>query len=163
MTIDADEAYVAESAGDISGTLVESTEPVAVFSGHQCSDFKRAFCDHMVELLPPTDSYGSMFAVVRFANEDTNAARTKDAFKVIADVDGTSVSVVGAVTRTLDAGESLVIEPYGLDGASILNGGVITTSQPALVLRFMSTGGYRNAESTLTAGDPAMALVTPTG
>ena len=162
ITLEAGEVYVAEPEEDPSGILVESTEPVAVFSGHQCSNFKGAFCDHMMEQLPPTDAYGSEFAVVRFANEDASPDRTKDAFKIVADVDGTSVSVDGVLAGTIDAGESLVVEPYGLDGASTLNGGIITTTQPALVVQFMSTGRYRNAESTVTAGDPAMTLVTPT-
>lgn len=162
IALDEGEAYVANINGDASGTLVESSAPVSVLSGHRCSNFKGVNCDHMVEHLPPTSAFGTEFAVVRFANEDSTAARTKDAFKVIADIDGTEVRVDGVVAGTINAGQSLVVEPYGLDGASTLNGGVITTSEPALLVQFMSTGRYRVDGSTTTVGDPSMTLVAPT-
>lgn len=162
ITIDAGEAYIEEPAGDASGTLVESSEPVAVFSGHRCSNFKGTNCDLLIEQLPPTDAFGTEFAVVRFANEDTTAGRTNDAFKIIADRDGTVVSVDGVDAGTLSAGQSLVVEPYGLDGASTLNGGLITTSEPALVVHYMSTGRYRTGAVSTVTGDPSMTLVTPT-
>lgn len=162
IALDAGETYVAHVAGDVSGILVESSEPVSVLSGHRCSNFKVTNCDHMVEHIPPTTDYGTEFAVLRFANESTVLGRDFDPFKIIADTDGTTVSVDGVVAGTIDAGESLVVEPYGLDGGSTLNGGVITTSQPALVVHYMLTGTYRIDSTTATIGDPSMVLVAPT-
>ena len=161
VSLDAGETYVAKDSSDLSGTLVTSSQPVSVLSGHMCSTFKGVNCDHLVEHIPPTTTYGTIFPVVRFANENTTAGRTKDAFKIVADTDGTAVEVDGVSAGTIDAGEALVVEPYGLDETSTLNGGLITTSEPALVAHYLSTGAYRVDESTAVNGDPSMSLVTP--
>lgn len=56
------QAIQVQSSVDLSGTRVESTEPVAVLSGHSCAS-KYTGCDHVVEQLLPVSSWGTSFIV----------------------------------------------------------------------------------------------------
>lgn len=54
------QAIQLQSRDDLSGSKVESKEPVAVLSGHSCA-YKVTSCDHVVEQLLPTSSWGTAF------------------------------------------------------------------------------------------------------
>ncbi|XP_042296353.1 IgGFc-binding protein-like [Sceloporus undulatus] len=60
--LEAFQAIQLQSSDDLTGTKVESDEPVAVLSGHSCAQDNKA-CDHVVEQLLPTPSWGSFFIV----------------------------------------------------------------------------------------------------
>lgn len=46
--------------GDLSGTVIESSAPVAVFAGHVCTfmPFDRFACDHLEEMMFPLETWG---------------------------------------------------------------------------------------------------------
>ncbi|XP_062607453.1 IgGFc-binding protein-like [Saccostrea cucullata] len=49
---------------DLSGSLVESSKPVAVFSGNRCNMFPESIrCSHLMEQMSPTREWGSMYIV----------------------------------------------------------------------------------------------------
>ncbi|KAJ6663879.1 hypothetical protein lerEdw1_009960 [Lerista edwardsae] len=54
------QAIQLQSRDDLSGSKVESEEPVAVLSGHSCA-YKVTSCDHVVEQLLPASSWGTAF------------------------------------------------------------------------------------------------------
>ncbi|XP_015265735.1 PREDICTED: IgGFc-binding protein-like [Gekko japonicus] len=56
------QAIQLQSSVDLSGTRVESTEPVAVLSGHSCAS-KNTGCDLVFEQLLPVSSWGTTFIV----------------------------------------------------------------------------------------------------
>ncbi|XP_044291085.1 IgGFc-binding protein-like [Varanus komodoensis] len=56
------QAIQLQSSDDLSGTRVESVEPVAVLSGHSCAR-KHTACDHVVEQLLPVSSWGTTYIV----------------------------------------------------------------------------------------------------
>lgn len=50
------ETYQIEHSTDLTGTLIESSCPVAAFSGNDCNKLEGiGACDHLIEQLPPTD------------------------------------------------------------------------------------------------------------
>ncbi|KAF7242293.1 IgGFc-binding protein [Varanus komodoensis] len=56
------QAIQLQSSDDLTGTRVESVEPVAVLSGHSCAK-KNTHCDHVIEQLLPVHSWGTTFIV----------------------------------------------------------------------------------------------------
>jgi hypothetical protein len=54
-------------AGDLTGTTIESSQPVAVFVGHDCTTVPsdRPASDHLEEQLLPVESYGKKFVIPR--------------------------------------------------------------------------------------------------
>src|SRR5690606_29547875 len=87
---------------DLSGTVITSNKPVAVFSGHQCANVPIGvpFCDHLVEQLTPTVTWGRSFLTEPLATRSGG-----DTFRVMASEDGTAVFVDGAQVATLNRGQ----------------------------------------------------------
>jgi IgGFc binding protein/Bacterial Ig-like domain (group 1) len=149
---------LADDLGDLTGSLVTSNNPVAVYGSVDCVDINSGgggACDLIMQQMPPTTEWGTDFVAVRFAKQQNG-----DPFRVIADTDGTVVSVNGTQVATLGAGQyyqQTLAPPSGSD----LNVGVhITTSEPALVIQYQTAGTYTEG-STSTTGDPSMMLVPP--
>jgi hypothetical protein len=140
---------------DVTGTLVESTAPVAVYGSVDCANIIAGACDHTVEQLTPTEAWGTNFLAVRFPK-----ASGGDRFRIIADQDDTEVRSEGNLLATLDAGEFLQTtlpsgSPTGAEGV------LITTSKPAMVMQYMQGGTSYSDGTTTRSGDPAFLLVPP--
>ena len=54
---------------DLSGTIITSDKPIAVFGGNECANIPTAvaFCDHIVEEIPPTNTWGKSFGTMPLA------------------------------------------------------------------------------------------------
>ena len=53
---------------DLTGSIITSNKPLAVFSGHQCgTPTDDGTCDYLVEQLPPHPTYGDLFFMAPFA------------------------------------------------------------------------------------------------
>ncbi|XP_064395003.1 uncharacterized protein LOC135342233 isoform X1 [Halichondria panicea] len=66
ITLNSLETYQFESSSqDLTGTRITSSKPLSVFSGHDCAAVPQDinFCDHLVEQVPPTVTWGSKFFV----------------------------------------------------------------------------------------------------
>ncbi len=65
ITLNSMETYLIESDNDLTGTRITSSKPLSVFSGSDCSNVPRNLfdCDHLVEQVPPTVTWGSTFLV----------------------------------------------------------------------------------------------------
>lgn len=127
---------------DLTGTLVTASTPAAVFSGHGLADVGRGAADFLIEQMPAIDDLSTSHIVGEtFAEGSGN-----NLVRVIAALDGTEVTLDGAVVATLDAGEFYAFTLS--DDAS-----VIDTSQPVLVAQ------YLQGRTTAGEGDPALAFV----
>ena len=99
------DAYQLQSDGDLTGSLIESDRTISVFGGNRCANIPNqgtAWCDHLVEQIPPVTSWGSEALTVPLATRTMG-----DTFRVLADQDGTEVQLHGASpdSVTLNAGE----------------------------------------------------------
>lgn len=66
------ETYQIEHTVDMTGTVVESSSPLAVFSGNDCNPVTgHGVCDHMFEQLPPTSSIDTAYVVTPHMHSDT--------------------------------------------------------------------------------------------
>lgn len=148
VTLNAGQSYQLQAQGiplDLSGTILSSNEPIAVFGGHSCANIPTnvPLCDYVVEQIPPTSTWGTNFFTVPLATRLIG-----DTVRVLASQDATSVSVNGTVERILSKGE--VYETL-LSKASR-----ITTNRPVLVAQYANGQGFDN-----TNADPFMMLIPP--
>lgn len=138
-------SYDPKLTSDLTGTLVRSSKPVAVFSGHNCAyvpNMSVKACNVLVEQMPPTSSWGHMFGIGALKG------RTRSVVRVIANQDSTVVSINDREVATLKAGEFH-------EDANVLADALILTSRPALVAQFSQGFEYDNV------GDPMMLIVPP--
>ena len=137
------------SATDLSGTLITSSHPIALFGGAVCTNIPSTAytaCDHVVEQIPATGAWGQNFLTVPLATRTGG-----DTFRVIARDDDTVVKINGSTVATLARAH---IYQAVLPSTSY---NVITTSGPALVAQYSNSTSYDNVTS-----DPFMMLVSPT-
>lgn len=156
VNLDQGQVYqLADNNTDTTGTVIESTAPVAVFGGDQCTDVPSdAYaCDHLVQQLPPTSAWGTDFLSVRFASRNAG-----DTYRVLANEDNTDVSVNGSLVDTLDAGQYWEgVLPDAATGTGS-EGFEIQTSKPTLVAQYGNGSDF-----DASTGDPMMMLVPPAG
>lgn len=134
---------------DLSGTIITSTGPIAVFGGSECTNIPNGnyiACDYVVEQIPTTDDWGKDFLIVPLATRLNG-----DTFRVIARDAGTTVTIDGVKVATLGAAKL-----YQTELSSTANH-VITTSGPSLVAQYSNSTSYDNVLS-----DPMMMLISPT-
>ena len=133
------------NGGDLTGSVINSDKPVAVFSGYGCGNqpINGGQCAHGVQQLPSTDTWGKSFAVLPLATRDSG-----DTFRFLAATDETHVSVNGSEIATLNRGQ--FYEQFISGAAHIIS------DQPITVARY-STGAAADG----SASGQLMMLVTP--
>ena len=149
VSLNAGESYQVQATGtsDLMGSVIKGTEangncrPFAVFSGVSCTNIPSCFaCDHIFEQNFPVDTWGEEFYIVPFDFADTYT------YRVMANVDNTTISINGAAPFTLDAGE---FQEYNS----------ITTPQCVEASTGISVTQYMEGVGCAGAGDPAMLIL----
>jgi hypothetical protein len=133
-------------SGDLTGSTVTATKPIAFFTGHSCAQVPSdvSFCDMLLESEPPANDWGTSFILTKFEGKDYFVAR------VIANVDSTEISINGRKAKTINRGEYYEIDTFYHDA-------IITTSKPALVAQYCTSSGA----DAQKIGDPFMLIVIP--
>ena len=74
---------------DLSGTRIVSDKPLSFFTGHECGliPSDRTSCDHLVEQVPPTETWGFKFFLVPLST------RSGDGYRILASRGGTECNV----------------------------------------------------------------------
>jgi hypothetical protein len=132
---------------DYTGSRVVADKPVSVFGGNDCTNISgnlRA-CDHLVEQITPTSSWGQSFLTVPLATRLAG-----DVFRIMAQQAGTQVSINGAVVATLNAWQFYET----ILGSNTYNR--ITSTAPILVGQYS-----RSSDADGVTSDPFFALVPP--
>ena len=135
----------AGSSGDLTGTIITSDKPVSVFGSHMCANVPPGspYCDHLVEQLTPTSTWGESFATMPLATRTGG-----DTFRFLASTDGTQVSVNGSVAATLNRGQFF---------EQIIGGpSHITSTKPILVAQYSNGTTFDGVTA-----DPFMMLIPP--
>jgi hypothetical protein len=132
--------------GDLTGTTVTSTKPIAFFTGHSCAQVPAAisFCDFLIESEPPISSWGKDFILPKFFSKYYFVAR------VIAREDSTYIKGDSAPFAWLNRGEYIEFPRLDEDYA-------LHSSKPILITQY-ATGS--DADS-IKVGDPFMLLTVP--
>lgn len=141
---------------DLTGTVIESTAPVAVFAGHVCSfvPYNNWACDHLEEQMIPSETWGSDYIVARTEPQSPDTAEP---------------NVVRIVSREND--NTIDFDPPGVHASvnlaayeyiefSSTESFRVTASKPIMVAQYLVGQNYYTNQSDYW-GDPAFALVVP--
>lgn len=153
--------------GDLTGTRVESTLPVAVFSGNACARVPNAgrFCDHIETQLPPLNTWGKTFWATKFTDRGGEA----DYYRVVAQEKDTTLTFdpPRANVPTLKAGGFYQFEDKGHFK--------LVADKPVILAQFMASMNMTDPLGPFGQdkgcsfpdavgscwGDPSMLLVSP--
>lgn len=138
--------YFATGTGDLTGTLIKATKPIAVFSGHTCAYVPPGVkaCNHLVEQLPPISAWGKQYYIGKLQG------RSRYTFRVLASQDRTRVFKDQTLVAVLNAGEYYE-EPNATEHVQL------SADKPILVAQYSQ--GFGNGDEV---GDPMMILISPT-
>jgi hypothetical protein len=136
-----------EEGLDLSGTVIDASQPVLVFAGHECAfvpdDPLELYCDHIEQQLFPVDAWGSRYFATKFSPRGTE----DDVWRVVAADDATILQTEPPITGvngvSLDSGEVL---EFLTDQSFELRG-----SGPVLLAHFMVGSAYEGIETTCAA------------
>jgi len=156
ITLQPGECYQLRNTGDapndLSGTLIKSDKPVAVFGGHQVANVPSStgwFADHLVEHLLPVNTWGNDFYTAPLATRTGG-----DTFRILAGYDSTTVFLNGAPIGTIDKGKFLQL--------SLAAGAHIQADRPVLVAQYANSADFDPPAGSFSQGDPFMVQVPAT-
>ena len=157
VTLNRMQSLYISTVPDLTGSRVVTNKPVSFIVGHECGNipFDAAFCDQMVEQIPPTATWGFNFLTAPIATR-----RGMDIFKAVPSRSSGSFrsSCVGGpqprdiVVTFQQAGRP---EEFQVPSNEYC---FFTSDIPVLLLQF-STG---TAVDNVTDADPFMVIVPPT-
>lgn len=142
---------------DMTGSIVKSNKPVAVFAGHQRSALPIVDSDQtpsrdcLLEQMVPISALGRNSIVVPFAPPSKSVKAGNDLFRILAIFDSTVVKLNGDEIGTLSQGKFF---EFALDAPYY-----IEASSPILVSQYKKSSNYQSQRSN--PGDPLMLLMPP--
>jgi len=141
---------------DLTGTVIESTAPVAVYAGHVCSfvPFDTWACDHLEEQMIPSETWGSDYIVARTEPQSPGVPEP-NVVKIVSREDDNTIDFdPPAVHTSVTLAKNEYVEISSLDSFRVRG------TKPFMVAQFLVG---QNAYTTDRDywGDPAFALVVP--
>lgn len=121
-----------DAPADLTGTLIKSSAPIAVFGSHLCANIPSSnywFCDYIVEQLPAVNTWGNEFYSAPLATRSGG-----DTFRFLAAYDNTVITLNGATIATLNRGQ---FHQRLVSGRSR-----IFSSKPILVAQYANSADY---------------------
>ncbi|OJY23777.1 MAG: hypothetical protein BGO98_17695 [Myxococcales bacterium 68-20] len=150
---------------ELTGSIVTSNKPTAVFGGHGCANLPRGACDVLWQQIPTFEHWGSEYVGVGYRSRIGNEAETMP-YRIVAARDGTRLDYdpaipVGAPTE-MSAGQVATF-PAGVGDAFVVR--TQDAEHPIYVAAYMTghQGGYFGSPDNAGNGDPEFVNVVPTG
>jgi hypothetical protein len=153
---------------DLSGTLVLSDKPVAVFSGVETTqvpygltiptypgwDPNDTCClDHLEEQMFPVEAVGTKYVITRSPIRSTGSWAEPDVLRFIAPAE------IAQVTTTLPAPyDSFTMQPGEVVTTYTQEDVIVTSDKPVMVGQLLISQGYIEGAAT---GDPALTVFPP--
>ncbi len=148
-----------ESSDDLSNSILRSTQPIAVLSGHQCAKVPIGAdgCDHLVQQMPPHFTWGTVFFVAALQGQRS----TEMIYIANSDFGVATINI----TCVQQDSSSLVRNTSSLERRRSLSFALqpdefccIEATQPLLVMLYDQ--GYSTDQGD-TIGDPLLVTVPP--
>ena len=159
VTLNKLQTFEFESIADLTGTKLVSNQPITMISYHECVDIPIgvAFCDYIVEQLPPTVTWGRLFLVTslhtRLAGERYRVTAMHNSTSVLIQCSSQSVQISSVHQTSIVflryAGQS---QEFPVDANRFCS---VQADKPVLLVQFST--GY----SLDRVGDPFMLNVPP--
>ena len=158
VTLDRLQTFMFHSTLDLTGSTVVSNKPIAFFSGHECAEVPVGVeaCDHLVEQLPPTITWGR-----RFFLASSQGKSAGEQYKLITSLPTTTVvcycySSGESVSQIFSATLNVAGSSYEFHIAQNMFCNV-QASSPVLLVQF-AIGASREPSEY---GDPFMMMIPP--
>ena len=158
ITLNRLQTFMFKSTLDLTGSKVVSNKPIAFFSGHECADVPVGvrYCDHLVEQLPPTLTWGRQFFVASSLGKTSG-----EQYKLITSTATTTVVCYcytsgGSVSRNFTTTLNGAGRSYEFYLAQNMFCSV-QASSPVLLVQF-AIGASRESPRY---GDPFMMMIPP--
>ena len=158
VTLDGLQTFLLSSTLDLTGSKVTSNKPIGFFSGHECADVPVgvAACDHLVEQLPPTITWGRRFFVASLLGKTAG-----EQYKLVTSAATTTVMCYcytsgGTVSETFITTLNGAGRSYEFHIAQNMFCSV-QASSPILLVQFAIGAG----REPLNYGDPFMMMIPP--
>ena len=157
MTLNKRETLFVSSIRDLTSTHILCDKPVAVFSGHECGNIPANVpsCDHMVEQIPPTATWGREFYTISFlplARDSFKAISLKENNTIRWICSDSSSELVGSSSMDLPAAGA--IAEFEIPSNRLCR---FTSDYPVLLVQFSISG---EADNNIFA-DPFMTIIPP--
>lgn len=164
ITLDKGQTYLVQSGnvqegGDLTGSIVRSTKPCGVFSGHvrtgvyQTLPYPWASKDHLTEMLSPVSSWGKKYVTMPFQfYNQTNATL----YRVTGISDSTHISIYASNGLTMNYVIGKAYDCLTID--SLNYPAVWTSDNPIQIMEIMRHDGSVNDTKLY---DPSMTGVPP--
>ena len=142
-------------AEDLTGSIVESSAPVAVFSGHDCAfvPYNRFACDHLEEQLFPVEALGREYVVPR----TPPVAAEPNLLRIVATRAGTTIHFTPANAHP----PTTLALPGDFAEFEQTESLVLSASEPVVVAQFLAGANYDTSTPGDRNGDPDMILIPP--
>lgn len=161
VLLNALQTLLIEHLNDLTGSRVVSSAPISFISGHECGNipYNLRECDHLVEQLPPTVTWGKEFFIA-----STSGRTAPDTVKIISSHD--NATVLGYCGRTGGSGSGRKLSVHiqyagGASNITLIQGESchIIADNPVLVIQY-TPGRYAELERGIdSTGDPFMLFV----
>ena len=88
---------------DLTGTIIQSNKPIAVFSGNRCGAIPLGYgyCDHLIQQMTPTNTWGKDFLTIPLASRAGG-----DFLRMLAAVDGTTIVITGSIVTAVELSQA---------------------------------------------------------
>ena len=141
-------ALSVESDVDLTGSVIQSSLPIAFFSGNSCASIPTnyAACDIILEQIPPVSTWGNNFVTYPLEGRENG-----DTWRILSSQDNNNIYIDEELVATLNFGD-FYEDIYDVPKT-------INSSKPVLVMQF-SNGDEFDPEISLN-GDPFMMLIPP--
>jgi len=149
------ELMTSNNSDDLTGSIITSDKPIAVFGGNQCANIPDAnwrYCNHIIEEMLPTDLWGQNFLTVPFPNQVNG-----DIIRILAAQNGTNVSINGLPVATLNVGQ--FYQTFETSAASINADGPVLVAQFETSEEYQTHSPFGGPPNGTFLGDPSMTLV----
>ncbi|HEY5921364.1 MAG TPA: MopE-related protein [Kofleriaceae bacterium] len=155
---------VAQLNQSFTGTYIEATAPVAVFSSNDCANVpnipSECCCDHLEEQLFGLQTWGKSYVAAQMPRRQTEGS----VWQILAQQDATNITFTPSAgvtglppSVTLNAREKV---EYEVIGGATPGDFLVTSDKPILVNQF--TVGAFHVQVNSLLGDPDMVQAVPT-
>ena len=144
--------YEGSTRRDLTGAHYVSNKPISVFSGHRCTNIpsNRTYCDHLIQQIPPTVTWGTFFLSKSFEGRTSG-----EIYRVLAAYPSTVVNVKCNTVLNFGPLTLTTLGDWQEFQIPANNYCSIESNYPILVMEFMLGG------EGLEFGDPLMMMLPP--
>ncbi len=140
---------------DLTGSLIQADAPIGVYSGNFATQVPtgRTFRDHLEQQIFPRQALGKRYVVAKSAPRGINNVNVADQLRVLADLDGTTITFNPPLQQpvTLDSGQWIELP--------ISDHLEVNSTEPVMLGIFFAGS---NGAQTSSTGDPTFILQVPT-